>query len=212
MVLVRLPPPPAAILVLEVAEPLRPSATCRSSSDSRSVGASFSCVSARVTTTLGRKLESVCSVQPYGNDGQVVERAEQRPGHRRRERHATTVRDAGIRRRGNRDLGRLLRRRRAACRSRRLRGAGRRAAPASAARQRRLSASVRAVAVTVAVPTADARKRQSSRRSPPLRDRCRSSASGGAASVGVEALGRERDARRPSRRADSCARSSAATT
>ena len=32
----------------------------------RSVGASFNWVSARVTRRLGRKLESVCSVQPYG--------------------------------------------------------------------------------------------------------------------------------------------------
>ena len=43
-----------------------PDDTWRSSALRRSVGASFSSVSARVTSRLGRKLESVCSVQPYG--------------------------------------------------------------------------------------------------------------------------------------------------
>ena len=66
MVAVRLPPAPAAVVVLQVVEPAQAVGDLAVEHRSRSVGASSGRSSARVTTRLGTKLESVCSVQPYG--------------------------------------------------------------------------------------------------------------------------------------------------
>ena len=55
-------------------------------------GAIFNWSSARSTIRLGTKLDSVCSVQPYGIGRQEVERAEHRAGQRRRQRDANRAR------------------------------------------------------------------------------------------------------------------------
>ena len=85
---VGLPPAPPAVFVLEVVQPVQPRADLLLQPRPRPACAfNPSSCAACVTMTFGRKLDIVCSTQPYGKRGQVLQRPEQRSCDRRRKPH-----------------------------------------------------------------------------------------------------------------------------